>query len=288
MNIQEYIESGILDSYVLGATSDQERREVTCMSSIYPEIQQEIDRLNETMEEYALAHSVEPPADLKAQIMAQLTFGEAPVKPLLGSNGSSLSSPLSAAAPAPAGGALTVSRPVFTMSWVAAASVAVVMLVFSYFLISQLQQNQRNAAALQTGKDKLQIELADLRTRQQTQAEALALLKLPGTKIISVQGNEKAPGGGMQVYWNEKTQQVAVAIDKMPPLPADQQYQLWGLVIGADGKPQPTDAGVLELSGDVQKQTRAIARANAFAVTIEKKGGSPTPTLSNLVAIGKV
>ncbi len=284
MNIQDYIESGILDTYVLGATSDQERREVACLSAIYPEIQQEIDRLTETMEEYALLYSVEPPTDLKAQIMAQLAFGEAPVKPLFGSNGNGVS----AAAPAPAGGTFAVSRPVFTMSWVAAASVAVVMLVFSYFLVSQLQQTQRATVSLQSGKDKLQTELTDLRVRQQNQDQALALLKLPGTKIISVQGNEKAPGGGMQVYWNEKTQQVAVAINKMPPLPADQQYQLWGLVIGADGKPQPTDAGVLDLTGDVQKQTRAIARANAFAVTIEKKGGSPTPTLSNLVAIGNV
>ena len=282
MNIQEYIDSGILDTYVLGATSDQERREVDCLSSIYPEIQQEIDRLTDTLEEYALLYSVEPPADLKTQIMAQLEFGEAPVRSLLGSNGSS------AAAPAPTGGTFTVSRPVFTMSWVAAASVAVVMLVFSYFLVSQLRQNQRTTVSLQSGNGKLQSELTDLRARQQSQNEALALLKLPGTKIISVQGNEKAPGGGMQIYWNEKTQQVAVAIDKMPPLPADQQYQLWGLVIGADGQPQPTDAGVLNLTGDVQKQTRAIARANAFAVTIEKKGGSPTPTLSNLVAIGNV
>ncbi len=282
MNIQEYIESGILDTYVLGATSDQERREVDCLSSIYPEIQQEIDRLTGTMEEYALLHSVEPPADLKARIMAQLAFGEAPVKPLLGSNSSS------AAPPAPAGGTFTVSRPVFTMSWVAAASVAVVMLVFSYFLISQLRQNQQTTASLQSGNGKLQTQLTDLRARQQSQNDALALLKLPGTTILWVRGNEKAPGGGMQVYWNEKTQQIAVAIDKMPPLPADQQYQLWGLVIGADGKPQPTDAGVLNLTGDVQKQTRAIARANAFAVTIEKKGGSPTPTLSNLVAIGNV
>ena len=172
MNIQDYIESGILDTYVLGATSDQERREVACMSSIYPEIQQEIDRLNETMEEYALAHSVEPPADLKAQIMSQLTFGEAPVKPLLGSIGSSSLS--SAAAPAPAGGTFTVSRPVFTMSWVAAASVAVVMLVFSYFLISQLRQNQQTTASLQSGNGKLQTELTDLRARQQSQNEALA------------------------------------------------------------------------------------------------------------------
>jgi anti-sigma-K factor RskA len=282
MNIQEYIESGILETYVMGATSDQERREVDCLSAIYPEIKQELNYLTETLEEYALAHSVEPPADLKAQIMAQLEFGEAPVKPLFGSNGSS------GAAPTPAGGTFTVSRPVFTMSWVAAASVAVVMLVFSYFLISQLQQTQRTTAALQTSNGKLQGELADIRSRQQSQNEALALLKLPGTKIISLQGNEKAPGSGMQVYWNEKTQQVAVAIDKMPPLPADQQYQLWGLVIGADGQPQPTDAGVLDLTGNVHKQTRAIAHANAFAVTIEKKGGSPTPTLSNLVAIGNV
>jgi anti-sigma-K factor RskA len=280
MNIQAYIESGILETYVLGATSDQERREVECLSSIYPEIQQELNRIADTMEEYALLHSIEPPADMKAQIMSQLNFTDAPVKPLLGSTG--------AAATAPTGSPFTVSKPVFTMSWVAAASVAVVMLVFSYFLIAKLQQNQKATASLQTAKDKLQNDLANLRIRQENQNQALALLKLPGTKIIILQGNDKAPGSGMQVYWNEKTQQVAVAIDKMPPLPPDQQYQLWGLVIGADGKPQPTDAGVFDLTSDVQKQTRTIAHANAFAVTIEKRGGNPTPTLSNLVAIGKV
>ena len=38
MNIPEYIDSGILESYALGSVSDQERREVECLSAIYPEV----------------------------------------------------------------------------------------------------------------------------------------------------------------------------------------------------------------------------------------------------------
>ena len=50
MNVPEYIASGILESYVTGAVSDQERREVECMSAIYPEIRQELDELASSLE----------------------------------------------------------------------------------------------------------------------------------------------------------------------------------------------------------------------------------------------
>ena len=42
MNINDYISSGILEQYVLGDISPQEKKEVECMSHIYPELQEEL------------------------------------------------------------------------------------------------------------------------------------------------------------------------------------------------------------------------------------------------------
>jgi anti-sigma-K factor RskA len=92
----------------------------------------------------------------------------------------------------------------------------------------------------------------------------------------------------MFVYWNTQTKQVSVDIKSLPTLPANQQYQLWSLV---DGK--PVDAGVFEADTTnsvqaLQRLNRSIGRADAFAVTVEKRGGSPTPTLSTLLALTPV
>jgi phosphate/sulfate permease len=74
MNIQAYIESGILEEYVLGTVSPQEKQEVECMSHIYPEIKEELLRTESALEEYALKHQTSPPASLKESIFAQMNF----------------------------------------------------------------------------------------------------------------------------------------------------------------------------------------------------------------------
>jgi anti-sigma-K factor RskA len=266
MDINEYIASGTLELYALGAATHQERREVECLSSIYPEIKQELDRLTSAMESYAMTYSAEPPADLKAQIMGHLTFGESRPEPL--------------AQPVP------VSRPIYNFTWIAAASVGLILLAFSLFLVNQLRESQKVQATLRSSNGSLQDEIRQIRDRQQSSDAAIALLKQPGTRVITVVGNEKAPGSKMAVYWNANTKQVAVEVGGMPKLADDQQYQLWSLV---DGK--PIDAGVFEnppTVGQIQRMNRAIGAADAFAVTIERRGGSPTPTLNALVAVGNV
>ena len=80
INIKEYIESGVLEDYLSGNVSEQERREVECLSKIYPEIKAELEQLSEAVERYAFAHSVSPPASLKEKIMAQLEFKEEEVQ----------------------------------------------------------------------------------------------------------------------------------------------------------------------------------------------------------------
>ncbi len=268
MDINEYIASGTLELYALGAADDQERREVECLSSIYPEIKQELDRLTVAMETYALTYSAEPPADLKAQIMAQLSFGEPQLQP------------------EPAMVPVPVSKPIYNFTWIAAASVGLVLLSFALFLVNQLRESQKVQVTLRSTNTGLQDEIKQLRDRQLSSDAVLALLKQPGTRVIPVVGNEKAPGAKLAVYWNANLKQVAVEVSGMPKLPDDQQYQLWSLVNG-----KPIDAGVFEnlpTAGQIQRLSRAIGAADAFAVTIERRGGSPTPTLTALVAVGNV
>jgi anti-sigma-K factor RskA len=69
----------------------------------------------------------------------------------------------------------------------------------------------------------------------------------------------------------------------MPQLPNDQQYQLWALI---DGK--PNDLGVFDATNDrLILKMKDTKRAQAFAITIEKRGGSPSPTLEKMQAMGK-
>ena len=88
----------------------------------------------------------------------------------------------------------------------------------------------------------------------------------------------------MLVYWNPNTKKVMLADAHLPDLSPDQQYQLWALY---DGK--PVDAGVFDAKDNnsvgFQKD---VAGAQAFAVTVEPKGGSKSPTMKNLCMIAKM
>jgi anti-sigma-K factor RskA len=274
MNIPDYITSGILESYALGTVSDQERREVECLSGIYPEVRQELDRLTLALENYALLHSVEPPTDMQERIRARLTMGPPAAAP-------TTTQPEAKVMP------LHRERPIFQSAWMAAAAVGLALIIFSYYLISQLRGQQSLNSGLTQKRDSLQTEVVQLQQQQQRTSALVALLQQPGMETVRLAAAR--PGGAranVLVYWNRPKQVVTVEIASLPTLPPNQQYQLWALVGG-----KPVDAGVLTTAADstaLQQTNRAIATAEQFAITIEKAGGSPTPTLSALVAVGKV
>ncbi|GAB4023562.1 hypothetical protein GCM10028808_74330 [Spirosoma migulaei] len=275
MNVTEYIASGILESYVMGAVSDQERREVECLSSIYPDIRHELDQLSEALENYALLHSVEPPASVKDKLLKQLDF-EKPIEK------ETIIRPM----PVDMTAGETTTGLAFRATWVVAASMGLLLLLFSLFLLSQLRTNQKTLAATRTANETLQSEMRQLRDNQNQTSQALALLRQPGLRTLELRGNEKAPQGTMLVLWNTRTHQVAVDVRSLPALPSDKQYQLWSMVNG-----KPVDAGVFEATNGtavIQRLNRSVSRADAFAVTVENRGGSPTPTLSTLLALATV
>jgi anti-sigma-K factor RskA len=76
-------------------------------------------------------------------------------------------------------------------------------------------------------------------------------------------------------------------ISEIPTPPEDKQYQLWAIVNG-----KPVDAGIFDLAANtntaVLQKMKPIADAQAFAITLEKKGGTHVPTLNAMFLLGNV
>ncbi|MES2589849.1 MAG: cupin domain-containing protein [Bacteroidota bacterium] len=76
MDINKYIESGILELYVLGETNEEETRELEFLSLNYPEIKEEVQKIEESLELLAFKNSIDPHPSLKPLIIATLDYIE--------------------------------------------------------------------------------------------------------------------------------------------------------------------------------------------------------------------
>jgi hypothetical protein len=75
MNIQKYIETGVLESYVMGTSSIEESADVESMALKYPEIEFEINIIRNVFEYCALQRQPVPAVLLKNKIMNKI-FGD--------------------------------------------------------------------------------------------------------------------------------------------------------------------------------------------------------------------
>ncbi|MCF2445682.1 anti-sigma factor [Dyadobacter sp. CY345] len=308
MNIQAYIESGILEEYVLGTVSPQEKQEVECMSHIYPEIKEELMRTESALEQYALKHQTPPPAFLKETLFAQMNFDEVTEEPesteaisaeptLVQSDDNIKKLPVDSdfRAEVQPGQAREVNTDatiadsgatVIYPSW-AKFAVAASILFAALFGWSALQmsgvkkQNEQYAAEMAVLKSDMDVVKKDAEYK-----DALAsLYRNPHHKVVRMAGLEKSPQSIVAAIWDTKTNDVLLDVQNLPATPAGKQYQLWTIV---DGK--PVDMGVLdqEFSHKVLKMKQANPGAVAFAITLEKTGGSPSPTMEDMFVMGKV
>ena len=75
-NIKSYIESGILELYVLGDLSSQEMAEVEQMAQLHPEIKAELEEIEKTMSSIANSLTVEPDLKVKEGFFNSISFSD--------------------------------------------------------------------------------------------------------------------------------------------------------------------------------------------------------------------
>lgn len=257
MNIQDYISSGIIESYVLGHLSEKERKELEEMAMQHPEVISEIEQVEKTLLNFA---SKNPPADLKQKIQNKLDFNENKVIQM---------------------------EPKKNRTWLVAASIALLIgsSIYNIVLMNKLKDTEDQLAVVSSDNEKYVRDFEAQSKSYGEMAQEMAVLMSPENKKIMLKGMDVAPSSMAVIYWNQNTKDVYINVNSLPVPSEDKQYQLWAIV---DGK--PVDAGVFEMKSDsasLQKM-KTIIGAQAFAVTLEKKGGNPTPTMTAMYLMGNV
>jgi hypothetical protein len=287
MNVTEYISSGILELYASGNASPQEKQEVECMSHIYPEIKEELQHVQHALEEYAKLHAVTPPAHLKAKILAQLHTASAQDSHADIKDDVSISLPsIESKTELPA---LAESRPNnMEMTYAKKPSrVWMYATAASLMLCAAIGYWSANVA------EDLQGKVAGLEKNIQTQTEQSAqyqqdieIYKNPQYRKIQLAGiKEKSPASLVTVFWNKDNQEVRLVANNLPAPTQGKQYQLWAI---KDGK--PVDMGMLpnDITTNSLVKMNNIDSAQAFAITLENKGGVPSPTMTEMYVMGGV
>ncbi|MEZ4686764.1 MAG: anti-sigma factor [Bacteroidia bacterium] len=276
MDVSSYIASGILEAYVFGEVSPQEAREVACLSQIYPEIQKEIESLQKGLEGLAMSFSQEPPLALRDKLMARIDTLEVPET-------AEEEDDDTAAAILPAGtaGDSPKLRPMYSRWYVQlAAGIAILLAGWwlgTTMLKPEMEKLEGQVASIEQNRDSLAAQLGAV-------DQQLAILTEPGNKIVDLAPQQdRANGGTMRVLFKEDACEAYFIASTLPELSADEDYQLWALVDG-----RPIDLGVIPRTSEGIAKMKATCKADAFAVTLEPKGGSVAPTLENLLVLGEV
>lgn len=258
MNISEYISSGILESYVLGVATPEEMREVEKYASIYPEIKQELEAIEMAMNSYATEHRIEPSSHLKEKILTKIA-GET-------NNTTPANEPVVRSLN-------EYKKPSSTFSaWSIAASFLFLISagIAMYFGMKSSRLND-SMNEMTKANTTLSDSIKAISSAIAQMHNDMDILKDPTNKMVELKGLKIAPESKAMVCWRPADKKVYVEIEKLPSAPQGMQYQLWAIV---DGK--PVSEGMLT-AGSGFHPMKDVDNAQAFAITLEKEGGSPTP-----------
>lgn len=268
--VKAYIESGILELYVLGQLSAQECNEVEAMAAKHAEIKAEILAIELAMESYAVENAITPSIDLENKILAQLNPTkvdkvEPKIVPLYeGTNDGKIKA--------------------LRFALVACVALLVISIAALISVYSKLNSAHDQIASLSTQRDQFASTVSKLEFNKAGMENRIAMTETDEWATVKLAGVKNSPKAKMLVYWNKANKNILInyAAMDLPKTDQSHEYQLWALV---DGK--PVSLGVFgENAKEAVKQMETIEKAQAFAVTIEPMGGSQNPTMEKMVVMG--
>ena len=283
-NLKAYIESGVLELYVLGDLSPEEALQVEEMASQHPEVRDEIAAIEQAMEQYAMQNAVEPSADVEIRLFEKLGLSE------VEEHVNTQPEPIYTEEP-------RIIRldgsdaKVRTLRYALVACIALLVVSTAALFITYNKLNAAHdqIASLNLDKQKFAGIVSKLEFENQGLDNMAAMADSKEWATIRMAGQAFSPSSKMKVYWNKKDKSVLinyVAMD-LPKTDAAHQYQLWALVNG-----KPVSLGVFGKTDSTNNEAlvkmQAIQEAQAFAVTLEPMGGSVNPTMDKLTVMGGV
>ena len=265
----------------MGALTPQEEAQVQADISRNPELAKEVAAIEEALLSYAVSQSMAPPPELKDKIwdsiqrsMAEVDGLERLKKDIEAEKKTATLIPL-----------VPSSRPTrwnYAAIWVALISSVALNTVFWY----QNSQQKQATTALATRLDTMASRERALNEVVNNYTKSKNMMADTSMQTIVMHTVVKGHPMAATIYWSKDKAEAYVMIDALPEPPKGMQYQLW---VMQDGK--PVDMGVLPNAmantASIQKVDKKVLSGEAFAISLEKEGGSPSPTMANIYVMGK-
>tara|TARA_R110001592_G_scaffold97506_1_gene279258 strand:+ start:3688 stop:4488 length:801 start_codon:yes stop_codon:yes gene_type:complete len=263
MNTQSYIASGILEAYALGKLSVDEGRDVERLVALYPELKAHMDQLGDQN-----TGKVRGNMDLKEALSKiEASEREAFIRVVEGSPN------------------IQIKKVNVVSRWsLVLILLLLVSLIFNMFFFGQMKKSQAKIREIAAQNSSMAYKI-------ESEIEKIDHLKLKMAHFLNdnnihirMAGSGLSPTAYANVFWDKNTKAVFLSADNLPEPPKGHQYQLWAI---EEGK-APVDAGVIEYSPWVQQLKTIEGTVKAFAVTLEKEGGTVIPSTDRTYVIGSL
>lgn len=259
MDINELIDSGNLEAYLLGELSIEENEFIELMKKKHPELKQELDKIENSMKYMAKKTAIKPRSNLKNELLEKIE--DRNTRNIQFSPDSKNTN----------------------YKLVASISMTIVSSLLAIFfysknrdLINELSHLKKEFIITQNQKSNLENDL-------NANKKLASLATQPSfNKIVLASTKESMDSNGI-IYWDDKNGELYFIMNITNAISENEDFQLWAIIDG-----QPIDAGILNLNPQAIQEMNKISSASAFAVTVEPKGGSKNPTLDKMIMAGSV
>ena len=263
MDIKKYIDSGILELYVAGALSEKENQEVYRNMQQYPEIKTEVEQIEQAIKQLSAAMASNTEIGSFDKLKNRLTDQNKVIQ---------------------------LDRDSKGRSWIAYAgwAASVALLVGSFYMYNQNMQLKEQLKLADKENAALEESIAKANQSTEQANELVAILRDKNIEAITLGGQAIAPDAYAKVFWNKETQMAYIDVAGLPEPPEGKVYQVWSLKLNPLS---PTSLGVLEDYASDDNKVFSLKNQNesqAFGITLEPAGGSESPTLEQLSALGVV
>ncbi|TYP92575.1 Anti-sigma-K factor RskA [Fodinibius salinus] len=147
-------------------------------------------------------------------------------------------------------------------------------LIFYSFNLNSSLSNKNNIIAEKN------TQITQLKNELERKEEMLSILEARDVDLVMMAGRDVNPNGYGKVIWNASKQQALLQVSNLPTEASDKDYQLWLIKNN-----KPVSAGVFSVGNQndaffkIEQMAEADKQStNAFAITLEPKGGVSQPT----------
>ncbi|MDN3666548.1 anti-sigma factor [Algibacter miyuki] len=261
MDINAYIQSGILELYVAGSLSEEENKDVHAMMKKHPEVLQEVLDIEAAVIKLTSATAPKRKHTILENIQKTLGF-DADVKVIF------------------------ISK----YNWVTYAgwAASVVFATGLFWMVNQNNQLQSDIEVAKSSQTLLETQIANSKNSLKEANTLVSVLRDDAIAKIPLAGQGNFANTYAKVYWDKQAQRIFLDAQGLPEPPEGKVYQVWSLKMSPL---TPTSLGTIDNFATDANKIFEIANNNdseAFGITLEPAGGSESPTMEFLYTLGVV